>query len=159
AAEAAAVVVERPIGPAIAEIEAAEHLVEERRGTARAIVVLGFHQHRRCSSMRLDVVRLESESLEPDEVVQRLPEDAGDGDLGHHPEHDELSAPCLPPSRPRSSRSRPARAETSLKGPFEDASCRSRSLEPSARSGRTAATRVQDGSPSLAPLSAIARVR
>ena len=60
-----------------------------------AVVGLVAHQHRRRPSVRLDVVRIEAEPLEADEVVDRLPDDAGHRDLRHHPEHDDL--------RPRSS--------------------------------------------------------
>ena len=40
--------------------------------------------------MGLDVVGVEPELFEAHEVVDRLPQNAGDRDLGDHPEHDDL---------------------------------------------------------------------
>jgi hypothetical protein len=40
--------------------------------------------------MGLDVVRVVAEALEADEVVRRLPDNAGDGHLGHHAQHHDL---------------------------------------------------------------------
>ena len=89
-AVAAAVVVQGVERPASGEAEAAHHRVDERGRLGRAVVVLALHQHRRRAGVGLDVVGLEAEPLEPDEVVHRLPDDAGDRHLGHHAEQDDL---------------------------------------------------------------------
>ncbi len=88
----AAVVVERVVGPPVLESESGESVADEPRSEGGAVVLLGPHEHSRRSRMCLDVVRVEAEPTETNEVVERLPDDPGHGGLGHHPQHDELTA-------------------------------------------------------------------
>src|SRR5207247_4016066 len=89
-AVAAAVVVERVVGPASGETKAARDAIDERRRATRPVVLLALHEHRRSSGVRLDVVHVVSEALKPDQIMHRLPDHAGDGHLGHHAQHDDL---------------------------------------------------------------------
>ena len=47
-------------------------------------------EHRGRGRVRLDVVDLVTEPLEADQVMHRLPDDAGDRHPGHHAEQDDL---------------------------------------------------------------------
>src|SRR5256886_16744534 len=110
---------ERVIGPPFAKSETVERARDERSRPGRAVVLRAFHQHRRGSRVGFDVIRLVAEALEADQVMQRLPDDARNRDLGHHPEqHDPLPAHdrdgsltvVTPRSTARSSRSTSASA-------------------------------------------------
>ena len=85
----AAVGMPRVERPAVAEVEPAHHGVDERRREDRPVVV-GAHEHLRRRAVRLDVVRLVAEPLQPDQVLHGQPDHAGDGVPARHPEHDDL---------------------------------------------------------------------
>ena len=94
-AVAAVVVVEAVEGPLVLEPEAPHDALDERGCHRRAVVLFALHQHRRRARVGLDVVRLVPEPRQADEVVHRLPDDAGNGYTSHHPEQDDLLArPC-----------------------------------------------------------------
>src|SRR5207253_4207537 len=71
---ATAVRVERVIRPAVAESKRVEGARDESRRTGGAVVLGALHEHRRCSRMRLHVVRLVAQALEAHEVVERSEE-------------------------------------------------------------------------------------
>ena len=85
-----AVGVQGVVGPAAVERERRERPVDEPGRELAAVVACITHQHPRRPRVGLDVVRLKAETTEADEVVDRLPNDSGDGNLGHHPEQDDL---------------------------------------------------------------------
>ena len=89
-AVAPAVGVQRVERPAVAEVETAQHAIEEGRDLVRAVVVGVVQEHRGRGRVRLDVVDLVTEPLEADQVMHRLPDDAGDRHPGHHAEQDDL---------------------------------------------------------------------
>src|SRR5262249_28311139 len=82
--------VQRVERPAVAEVEAAQHAVEEGRDLIRAVMVRIVQEHRGRGGVRLDVVDLVAEPLEADQVMQRLPDDAGHRHPGHQAEQDDL---------------------------------------------------------------------
>jgi hypothetical protein len=93
--KAAVVLVEPVERPLVLEPEPAHDALDEGGRHRRAVILLPLHQHRRGAGMCLDVVGLVPESLEPGKVVDRLPDDPGDGYASHHPEQDDLLArPC-----------------------------------------------------------------
>jgi hypothetical protein len=58
-------VVQRVVGPRVAEVEAAHDALDERRGARAGVVGLALHEHRRHAAVRLDVVGLEAQRAEP----------------------------------------------------------------------------------------------
>src|SRR5207244_12980559 len=59
-------------------------------GPGGAVVVIGLHERGRGAAVRLDVVNVVAQALEADEVLHRLPDDAGHRHSAHHAEQDDL---------------------------------------------------------------------
>src|SRR5262245_58031366 len=75
--------------PAIAQIEPAHHPLDKCGGKLRAVVV-DAHEHLWRGAVRLDVVRLVPEPLQPYQVLHRQPDHSGDRVPADHPEDDDL---------------------------------------------------------------------
>src|SRR5262249_4080862 len=90
---ARSVVVQGLERPAPSQVETAHDARDETGGPSGSQVARVVHEHRRRAPMGFDVVHVAAESLESHEVLHRLPDDAGDRHLAHHPEQDALGFP------------------------------------------------------------------
>ena len=70
----------------VAEIEGPKFVVDELSCQGPAVVAGGADEGPRGAAVRFDVIDVVAEASQADEVVQGLPDDAGDGDRAHHTE-------------------------------------------------------------------------
>ena len=77
------------VGPAVSEAVWRECRRQERRRRRRCIVLGRTHEHLRYPSVGFDVEGFASEPLEPEQVVQRLPDDARHWHASDHSQNDD----------------------------------------------------------------------
>jgi hypothetical protein len=90
-AKTATITVQGVKGPTVTQVKAPHHAGDECCCLGRAVVTARLYEHEGRAAVCLDVVHVVTKALKTDQVMHRLPDDAGHRFPAHHAEqHDSL---------------------------------------------------------------------